>query len=478
MIVLCPTVTPRTSVMALPGPGVPSNGTPRSRARGLSAARAAEAAKRHTARNADTLRFMRESLPPAGFRRRISPSDPRAVSRRPAGVVDRPGDERRDLRLRADRAQSLSPAARARGRRGSERSATWRAGRPRLPAALRHAARSIHRGRGRRGRAAPRRRRAAFRCSRARSSRPSRAGATSASTPCSRRPRAGARARRSRRTWRPGRGASSSSRRRSRSRTSPSSWASTTTGDRARAPHRLQRLVDRALPRADRSRSCDDAFGIRRALFTTVHAYTNAHRLADVPAEDKRRGRAAAENIIPQASRSPGDAARPAARARRDAHGLRDERAGLRTARSSTSSCWHEKPVHAGRDQRGRPSRPRSRAGRTSLDYEDEPIVSSRRRRAPVSAIFDSLATMMLGDRVSKTLTWYDNGWGYAHRAVDLVERWSRCWRGQRDARARRASTASAASAASVFRILAERDGRRGRRRSTTSPTTTTWPTS
>src|SRR6516162_6799420 len=33
--VVWPTVTPETSVMALSGPGVPSNGTPRSRARGL-----------------------------------------------------------------------------------------------------------------------------------------------------------------------------------------------------------------------------------------------------------------------------------------------------------------------------------------------------------------------------------------------------------------------------------------------------------
>src|SRR4030095_1234042 len=47
-----------------------------------------------------------------------------------------------------------------------------------------------------------------------------------------------------------------------------------------------------------------EAFGIQRAIFTTVHSYTSAHRLADVPAEDKRRGRAAAENIIPQESRS------------------------------------------------------------------------------------------------------------------------------------------------------------------------------
>src|SRR5579872_3858679 len=33
--VVCPTSTPLTSVIALLGPGVPSNGTPRSRARGL-----------------------------------------------------------------------------------------------------------------------------------------------------------------------------------------------------------------------------------------------------------------------------------------------------------------------------------------------------------------------------------------------------------------------------------------------------------
>ena len=30
---------------------------------------------------------------------------------------------------------------------------------------------------------------------------------------------------------------------------------------------------------------------------------------------------------------------------------------------------------------------------------------------------------MVLGERVSKTLAWYDNGWGYAHRVVDLIER-------------------------------------------------------
>ena len=43
----------------------------------------------------------------------------------------------------------------------------------------------------------------------------------------------------------------------------------------------------------------DDAFGIERALMTTVHAYTNDQNLLDLPHKDLRRARAAAVNIIP-----------------------------------------------------------------------------------------------------------------------------------------------------------------------------------
>ena len=42
-----------------------------------------------------------------------------------------------------------------------------------------------------------------------------------------------------------------------------------------------------------------EAFGIEKGFMTTVHAYTNDQRLADVPHSDFRRSRAAAENIIP-----------------------------------------------------------------------------------------------------------------------------------------------------------------------------------
>ena len=57
------------------------------------------------------------------------------------------------------------------------------------------------------------------------------------------------------------------------------------------------------------------------------------------------------------------------------------------------------------------------------LEYTEEPIVSSDVIGNPHSAIFDSLSTQIVGGNLLKTLTWYDNGWGYANRVVELIGR-------------------------------------------------------
>lgn len=164
-----------------------------------------------------------------------------------------------------------------------------------------------------------------------------------------------------------------------------------------------------------------EEFGIRRAFLSTVHAYTNQQRLADVPSEDKRRGRAAAENIIPQAT----NAAEVLIE-------LMPELAGRLTAMAMNVPvpdgsvvdlvCWHERPVTEVAVNEVIRTAAASRFPGI-LSYEDNPIVSTDILRNSHSGTFDSLATMVQGETMSKTLTWYDNGWGYAHRAVDLVER-------------------------------------------------------
>jgi glyceraldehyde 3-phosphate dehydrogenase len=163
------------------------------------------------------------------------------------------------------------------------------------------------------------------------------------------------------------------------------------------------------------------AFGIEKAFLSTVHAYTNQQRLADVPSKDPRRGRAAAENIIPQETNAPAMVM-----------GLIPELEGKICGRAMNVPvpngscvdlvCWHEKPVTVTAiNEVMRTAAAASWQG--ILYYEDEPIVSSDIIRSPYSSTFDSLATMVLRDRVSKTISWYDNGWGYAHRVVDLMRR-------------------------------------------------------
>lgn len=169
----------------------------------------------------------------------------------------------------------------------------------------------------------------------------------------------------------------------------------------------------------------DDAFGIERASLTVVHAYTNQQRLADVPAEDMRRGRAAAENIIPQASNAPDLLMSLLPQLAGKVTGLAMNVPVGDGSVVDLVASHREKVTVAGINEVIRTAASMDTWSR-SLQFEDEPIVSSDVVRSPKSATYDSLATMVLGDRVSKTLTWFDNGWGFAHRAVELIERLSK----------------------------------------------------
>jgi glyceraldehyde 3-phosphate dehydrogenase len=165
-----------------------------------------------------------------------------------------------------------------------------------------------------------------------------------------------------------------------------------------------------------------DAFGIERAFLTVVHAFTNQQRLADVPDADKRRGRAAAENIIPQETNA-GEVIVE----------LIPELAGRLTAAAMNVPvangsvvdlvAWHREEVSVEAINEVMRTAAGAERWRATVHYEGDPIVSSDVAKSPFSAVFDSQATMVLGQRVSKTLTWFDNAWGYAHRVVELIER-------------------------------------------------------
>jgi glyceraldehyde 3-phosphate dehydrogenase len=165
----------------------------------------------------------------------------------------------------------------------------------------------------------------------------------------------------------------------------------------------------------------DDAFGIEEGFMTTVHAYTNDQRLADVPHKDLRRSRAAAENIIPTttgAARAVGKVL-PKLKGRLDGIAMRvpvpdgsivDLVCRLRARATS-------KEVNAAvRTAAEGPMR-------KIVEYSEVPLVSSDIIGNPHSSIFDALSTRADGDGFAKVVAWYDNEWGYSMRVVDLIGR-------------------------------------------------------
>jgi glyceraldehyde 3-phosphate dehydrogenase len=165
----------------------------------------------------------------------------------------------------------------------------------------------------------------------------------------------------------------------------------------------------------------NDAFGVDRGFMTTVHAYTNDLRLADVPHSDKRRSRSAVENIIPTETWSPLAVERilPELKGRLDGMALN---VPVPDGSNVDLVTLMSREVTAGEVNEVVKSAAATRF-RSIIEYTDQPIVSSDVIGNPHSGVFDGLSTAVLGGNMLKTVTWYDNGWGYANRVVELITR-------------------------------------------------------
>jgi len=165
----------------------------------------------------------------------------------------------------------------------------------------------------------------------------------------------------------------------------------------------------------------DDAFGIENGFMTTVHAYTNDQRLADVPHKDLRRSRAAAENIIPTttgAAKAVG-VVLPRLKGRLDGMAMR-----VPVPDGSTVDLTLRFRKDPSVDEvNGAVRKAATGPLKGVLEFCDHPIVSSDVIGNSHSSIFDAPSTIAVGDGLVKVITWYDNEWGYSCRVVDLIDR-------------------------------------------------------
>lgn len=161
-------------------------------------------------------------------------------------------------------------------------------------------------------------------------------------------------------------------------------------------------------------------FGLKQALMTTAHAYTNDQRIQDLVHPDLRRARAGAINIIPTTTGAAVAATLVLPELSGRMNGL-----ALRVPVPNVSivdlTCVLEKnttkeEINAAFKKAAEGSL------KDILTYTEDPVVSSDFNHSTCSAAFDAQSTMVLGGNFVKVLAWYDNEWGFSCRMVELIE--------------------------------------------------------
>lgn len=167
----------------------------------------------------------------------------------------------------------------------------------------------------------------------------------------------------------------------------------------------------------------DRFWGIEKAFITTVHSYTRDQQLLDAPHQDLRRARAAAYSIVPTTTGAAKAATKIFPHLKHNLGG-----AGIRVPVPDGSltdlTCTLRKPTSIEEiNQAFREAADTYLKG--ILEYTEDPIVSIDVIGNPHSAVFDSGLTAVLGDKHKfvKVVAWYDNEIGYAHRLIELIEK-------------------------------------------------------
>lgn len=164
----------------------------------------------------------------------------------------------------------------------------------------------------------------------------------------------------------------------------------------------------------------DAEFGVQKSLLTTVHSYTSTQALQDAPAKDLRKGRNAAENIVPTTTGA-------AVAVTETLPQLKDKFDGLSIRVPTPVVSLSDVTVLLGRDTTVEEINDVfKKASKESfyqgiLDVSEEPLVSSDYIGNSHSGIVDLLLTKVVGGNLAKIMIWYDNEWGYSNRLVEMV---------------------------------------------------------
>jgi len=159
--------------------------------------------------------------------------------------------------------------------------------------------------------------------------------------------------------------------------------------------------------------------GIVHGLMTTIHAYTNDQVLTDVFHKDLRRARSATMSQIPTKT---GAAAAvglvlPELNGKLDGFAMRVPTINVSVVDLSfvAARATSKEEIDAAVKQ--------ASEGKLKgiLGMNTKPLVSVDFNHNPLSSIYDSTQTRVMGGTLVKVLSWYDNEWGFSNRMLDMT---------------------------------------------------------
>lgn len=162
------------------------------------------------------------------------------------------------------------------------------------------------------------------------------------------------------------------------------------------------------------------SFGVKKAMLTTAHAYTDDQNLQDNSHKDLRRARSAAKNIVPTST----GAALATALVIPELRGIFDGlaiRVPVATGSLSDLTFVTKRPVTVEEVNAVFEAAAQEDRWRGILAVTHDPIVSSDIIGRPESAIVDLGLTQVVDGDLVKVIAWYDNEWGYCNRLIELV---------------------------------------------------------
>ena len=163
----------------------------------------------------------------------------------------------------------------------------------------------------------------------------------------------------------------------------------------------------------------DKLCGINNGYMTTVHAFTGDQAILDTLHSDKRRARSASQSIIPTST----GAAKAVGLVLPQLAGKLDGTA-VRVPTPNVSMIdlvFNAKKKVTVEEINKAMIKVSSGSLKGVLNTSDEPLVSIDYNHNPASSTFDLTQTEVIGGKLGRVLSWYDNEWGFANRMSDTA---------------------------------------------------------